>query len=102
MLNITSKQAFFFAFALTLLFIAPEAFAALDEQLDKQLLKVNELFVKQIGKTGLLVGTVVTIVYSVFTGKIQQAFVVFGVLLASTFILNWVQSDGFFDFFKAG
>lgn len=98
MLNITSKQAFFFAFALTVLFVAPEAFATLDQQL----VKVNDLFVKQIGKTGLLVGTVVAIVYNIFTGKIQQAFVVFGVLLASTFILNWVQSDGFFDFFKAG
>ncbi|MAP25070.1 MAG: hypothetical protein CMM87_06030 [Rickettsiales bacterium] len=98
MLNITSKQAIYFALALTILFVAPDALATLDTQLDK----VSDLFVHKLGKTGLLVGTVVGIVYSIFTGKIQQAFVIFGVLLASTFILNWVQSDGFFDFFKVG
>ena len=98
MLNITSKQAIYFALTLTILFMAPDALATLDTQLDT----VKELFVHKLGKAGLVVGTVVGIIYSVFTGKIQQAFVIFGVLLASTFILNWVQSDGFFDFFKAG
>jgi hypothetical protein len=98
MLNITSKQAIYFALALTILFMAPEAWATLDAQLDK----VSDLFVHKLGKVGLVVSTVVGIVYSVITGKLQQAFVIFGVLLASTFILNWVQSDGFFDFFKVG
>ena len=96
MLNITSKQALYFALALTILFMAPEAWATLDTQLET----VKTLFTNKIGKVGLIVGTVVGIIYSIFTGKVQQAIIIFGILLASNFVLNWVSSDDFFNFFK--
>ncbi len=81
MLNITPKHAVYLILVLTIVFFAPDVFAV-KTALEGQLAQVNKLFVQQIGKTGLLVGSVVAIVYSIFTGKIQQAFVVF--LLQST------------------